>query len=766
MPQRWGLSILGIVLFFALPVAVCAQQADLTLIVSDGSGARISGAQASLTAGGGSVLWTMTGADGSATLAARPSAGDSLLVSAAGFATYSITFTADTVPAGDLSIFLEPAPVSERVVVSATRTESRLGDTAASVVALDARRLEETAALALDDKLRQVPGFSLFRRSGSRTLNPTTQGVSLRGTGASGASRALVLEDGVPLNDPFGGWVYWNRVPNESIRGVEIFRGGASSLYGSGAIGGVMDVLTRRAGADPMLSLSLSGGSQTTVDASGFAADTWGRWSATVAAQNFATDGYIPVDKAERGPIDSRAASRNSALEFTLARSFRANDRVFARASVFGESRLNGTPLQINRTHLRNFVAGADLAPADAGSFVIRLFGGTQVFDQTFTAVNTPRTAETITRLQRSPSQFLSLSFQWSRAIGDRHALVAGVEARAVRGSSDEIGYTAGFATSLIGAGGREQDAGVFVQDVFQATSRLTLTGGIRYDRWRNYQALTATSPLLNGGPNTLTRFPDRDESAVSPYASLLYKISRDLAFNASITRAFRAPTLNELYRSFRVGNVLTLANENLRAERSTGGEAGLSFSPFAQRLFVRGNVFWTEITRPVANVTLGVTSNLTTRQRRNLGRTRSAGIEVDLEAKVNRHWTISAGYLFAHATVLEFPANPSIEGLWVPQVARQQLSFQITFRPATEWTISAQGRFNGQQFEDDQNLLRLEPFFTLDAYAGRRIGRRVEIFAAGENLTNQRYSIGRTPVRTVAAPLGVRAGIKLSWGN
>ncbi|HEV8231304.1 MAG TPA: TonB-dependent receptor plug domain-containing protein, partial [Thermoanaerobaculia bacterium] len=125
----------------------------------------------------------------------------------------------------EVRIALEPASVSDEVVVTATRSPARLGGTAASVLVVTAGDLESSAAPTIDDVLRQVPGFALFRRSGSRTANPTSQGVSLRGTGASGASRAVVLADGVPLNDPFGGWVYWGRVPRASLERVEVLRG-------------------------------------------------------------------------------------------------------------------------------------------------------------------------------------------------------------------------------------------------------------------------------------------------------------------------------------------------------------------------------------------------------------------------------------------------------------------------------------------------------------------------------------------------------------
>ena len=141
---------------------------------------------------------------------------------------------------------LSPASLNEEVVVTANRTETRIGETAASVVALSKTEIETTAAPTIDDKLRQVAGFSLFRRTGSRYANPTAQGVSLRGVGASGASRSLVLFDGVPLNDVFGGWILWSRVAPIAVERIEVLRGGASSLYGSDSLSGAVNILPRK----------------------------------------------------------------------------------------------------------------------------------------------------------------------------------------------------------------------------------------------------------------------------------------------------------------------------------------------------------------------------------------------------------------------------------------------------------------------------------------------------------------------------------------
>jgi outer membrane receptor protein involved in Fe transport len=263
-----------------------------------------------------------------------------------------------------------------------------------------------------------------------------------------------------------------------------------------------------------------------------------------------------------------------------------------------------------------------------------------------------------------------------------------------------------------------------------------------------------------------VTFFPDRIESAFSPQLSAVYKINPHFSLSASVSRAFRAPTLNELYRSFRVGNILTLANENLGAERLTGGEAGARVTTRSEKLALRGTFFWNRINRPVANVTLQTTPALITRQRQNLGETRSRGLEVQADASLSKYWSFSSGYLFADATVVKFPANTSLEGLELPQVPRHQFTFQTRYAKSSIVTVGLQGRAASSQFDDDQNLFRLNPYFDLDAFVSRRLNNRMEIFCAIENLFNQRYEVGKTPVTTLGPPILIRGGFRVQFGQ
>lgn len=215
---------------------VSAQTARVEGIVRDSAGAVISGADVELRAGSYEARAT-SDAQGQFIFAPAPGMSGTVTAHAEGFSSLQQEWAADADSQVRLTLVLTPASSHEEVTVSATRTEMRLTETPGSTVMLSNTEVAATPALRVDDVLRQVPGFSLFRRSGSRVANASNQGVSLRGLGGSASSRALVLEDGLSIVDAFGGWVYWDRVPRESLQDVEVFRGGASNLYGSDTLG-------------------------------------------------------------------------------------------------------------------------------------------------------------------------------------------------------------------------------------------------------------------------------------------------------------------------------------------------------------------------------------------------------------------------------------------------------------------------------------------------------------------------------------------------
>ena len=662
----------------------------------------------------------------------------------------------------DKQVFtLSPETLRAEVVVSANRIETRIGETPASVVTLSKREIETTAASVIDDVLRQVPGFTLFRRAGSRTANPTTQGVSLRGTGASGAGRSLVLFDFVPLNDPFGGWVQWNRIPTIAVENIEVVRGAATSLYGD-SLSGTVNIFPRNINEKYVFSAETFGGTQKTFSASTFTGFRQKDWSADLTATGFQTRGYKDIEEINRGLADDFSGTRNVNFSGRIAKDFGDSANIFFKTSYFGEARNNGTIIQKNKTHLRQLVFGGN---AEVSSFRFqvpsfnvtwRVFGGTQVFDQTFSAVAGDRNSENLVRIQRVPAQNFGINALVSGVLFKNQTIVFGVDAQEVRGSSDEAGFFNSRQTSVSGAGGRERSFGIFLQDYARIGSKIIIAGSVRFDRWKNFRAFSAVRTLSNNLTN-VTVFPERSEDAFSPQISFLYQATNEFSFHTVYSKSFRAPTLNELYRGFRVGDIVTNPNQNLRAEKADNFEAGASF--VKNNFYLRGNFFYTQIEDPIANITTNISPNLITRQRQNAGETRAAGFEIEAEKRF-RDFGFSVGYLFTDSRVTRFPANPVLENLRVPQVARQQFTFQSNYTRNT-WNFALQGRANGKQFDDDLNLFRLEPFFQLDGFVSRRFGEKFKVFVGIENIFNSRYSTGRTPLRTISAPTNVRIGLR-----
>ncbi|HXY52266.1 MAG TPA: TonB-dependent receptor [Terriglobales bacterium] len=757
----WALALL------LVPLALAAGETPSALLrlegaIRDQNGAAVHGATVWLLAGSIQVR-SQTGPDGKFSFDNLPVDHGVVRVSAPGFAAVDRVWTVAGAMPANLEVELQPAGPAETITVTATRTNTEVADTPASVGVLSGDILSSTAALMLDDTLRQVAGFTLFRRSGSRTANPTSQGVSLRGAGASGASRALVVADEIPLNDPFGSWVYWDRIPRTSLRSIEVLGGGASDLYGSAALGGVVDVLPRST-AGPTLALETSFGNEGTPDFSITGGGGLGNWYGSFSGEAFRTDGYVIVGQADRGTIDTPAnlAFLNGILR--VERRLSRNHSLFLQGSLFSESRDNGTPFQVNNTQVQQLVAGGDWA-LGGGQLGLRVYGGRQVFNQSFSAVSPDRNSEMPTRTQHVPTTPLGLSAQWSRSLGTHQVVLAGCQAQDIRGHSEEIGFVLGIPSSKAEAGGRQRTVAVFAEDIVHLNSRWQLDASLRFDSWRNFDGFSSAAPLDNPDQLIVKDFDDRTEAAFSPRLAVLFHASRNLGLNVSAYRSFRAPTLNELYRGFRSGNTLTLANANLWAERLTGTEAGAMYSAWNQRLFLRGGFFWSEIARPVANVTISTTPTLITRQRENLGSTKSLGVEVQADGNLAAHIMLSGGYQYVVPTVQDYPADPALVGLDIPQVPRHQVTVQFRYTPS-RWVIALQGRASSQQFDDDQNLLPLAPYFNLDAFVSRSITRSLQMYLAVENVFDQRYEVARTPTPTLGPPVLARVGVRLNLGS
>lgn len=750
------------IFFLCLCLAANAQNQQITVhgVVVDSTGAAISGAQVTLSASEGSQS-ADTSEQGTFSFSVPAGAPGTVRVTANGFGPAEQNFPASS-KSLELTFTLRAVAEGERIVVSASRSGLKLSEVPGSAVQLSAEDLKANPSLTTDEMLRQVPGFSLFRRSSSRIANPTTLGASLRGLGGSGPSRALVLEDGVPLVDPFGGWVFWDQLPRAELASVEVFRGGESNLYGSDALGGVIQFITRVPTA-PEMSVDMSYGSENTPDLSAWAGTTAGQWDFEAAADMARTDGYILVPSSERGAIDSPANSRHATINAGVGYRISDNSRAFLRGAFFDESRNNGTVLQTNSTGIGSGVAGIDTTVGDHDSILARIFGLSEGYDQTFSSIADDRNSEALTDLQHVPSQELGGTFQWSHAFS-KHTLVAGLDLAEVMGASHERIFSpvTGAHTANSVGGGRQRSTGVFAEDIFRLNSKWTIIAGARWDDWNNFDG-NITRITLPAGTAAGQLFPSRNETSFSPRLSVMRNFRNNLSVWVAGYRAFRAPTLNELYRSFRQGSSLTNANPLLRAERLTGAETGARATAFNEKAEFRGTLFWADVVNPVTNVTLSTTPSLITRERQNLGRTRSFGSELDAVLHLSSSVQFSTGYQFVHAYVAD--STPDLIGNRVPEVPEHQFTWEARYWNPRRVMLSVQGRFSSSQWDNDLNTFFLDRYYVMGLFVGREFGRGVVGYAAIENLLNQRYAYQISPpVQQLGAPFLARVGIRYDF--
>jgi outer membrane receptor protein involved in Fe transport len=653
-------------------------------------------------------------------------------------------------------VVLTPSTDVFEVEVYAGSERSRLSPLGMSQVIVSATELSQTAAPVLDDALRQVAGFSTFRRTSGRQANPTTQGVSLRGVGSSGASRTAVIDDGVLLNDPFGGWVQWNRVVQPLISEVEVLRGGASGFYGNSAVSGaiVLKPLERRVGR---FSGELFGGTQRSIGANGRISERIGDWFLIGGFSSLRTLGYIPVDESLRGIVDSPAGVRYDSFQGRLSGDLGARIQILFKPSFFGEVRTNGTGIQTNRTHSKGVIAGITFTEGNL-QITGRVNGSNQVYDQMFSTVAANRNSETLNRIQRVPARSLGFSVAGTHTTAGSfvNSINFGVDHRQVRGASDEVAYVSGLPTIRTGVGGGQRLTSLFINDRF-VRSRLVVNLSARGDFWNNYDGLSVSTPV-SSETSAVTSFADRNYSRFSGRGGLSFQATSRVNLFASVSSSFRAPTLNELYRGFRVGNVITQPNDGLMPEKAWEIDSGLLYS--TARFRVRGSLFRNRIADTVSNITISTSPSLITRQRRNVGRTVAQGFELEVEGRVSDSLTLTGGYLYADSTIRDFPGNPILVGLRIPQVARHQATLQTRWQKE-RFFVTKQFRISGPQFDDDLNSFRLEGFVQSDFYIAYTIADNVRIFAGVENLFNTRYSTARTPIRSVGPPFGARFGIR-----
>lgn len=631
----------------------------------------------------------------------------------------------------------------------------------------------EQKRLRLDTLLASTPGVGLFRRANSLTAHPTTQGLNMRGVGANAAGRVLVTLDGVPLNDPFGGWVYWAGLGQNTIGKMTILRGGSGGAFGAQSLVGAVE-LESRSMRDDGPSVSAFYGSDSSYEVSGHTELGWRGGFARLTAGHFETNGDYLLAAANRGAVDVRAASDVSHINLLSEQDLGG---MVARASVryFSENRVNGLALAVNATEALDISLALEGRGTDLDWELITYFRDRQ-FANVFSSARDYRTTERAVLDQFDVPA-------WGAGVLARvqfSGFELGMDGRRMSGETNERfrNLGAGF-TRQRRAGGDQWTLGFYGEYSHEADWG-DVSATLRYDRWRTYNGVRDEFNIENGfpgfaSPDRSDIVPDRKGGVWTGRVGFERDLTGAIDLRAAAYKTWRLPTLNEYYRPFRVVNDITEANPNLTPETLYGVEIGFDYEPL-NTVKLSATYYRNWLRDGVGNVTIGfgpgffplggfVPEGGVLRQRANVDESITDGIELYARLELQPGWTLSASYLYACARVTAFEAGPELVGKRPVQTPKHSFTLSAAYE-ADKWSLNTEGRFAASQYDDDLNMRQLGAIFTVNAGVKYRLSSAISLRVQAENLFDAKVVSAVTAggLETLAQRRFVRVGLAVGF--
>ena len=637
--------------------------------------------------------------------------------------------------AGAAAAMLQPSePVT--IVVTGRGLDAEKEPAAASVT-LDRAAIDRSASGRMEDVLRDVAGLTSFRRSDSRSAHPTSQGLTLRGLGGNAASRVAISLDGVPQADPFGGWVAFTALDPHAIDRIRVTRG-ASGIE-AGALAGAIDIDSRAADRDNSLDESLSLGSRQAVDARALAGVDWSKGFATLSGSFSRGDGFVPVVEEDRGTADRAAPYRQLSGRARLVQSISGSTEAQVNVAGYGDRRERGFFGSDNRQ--RGLDASLRLVGRGALRWSALAYWQDRTFDSRFAALNGDRSQASVTLDQHVPAHGWGARLEAASTSGPIDWRVGG-ELRRVSGTTfEDFRFISGEPTRKREAGGESTTTGLFGGATVE-TGGWTIGVSGRVDRWKIDDGRLLESDL-SGVTLTDERFRNRDSWEGSGRLDIGRKIGTAVQIRGAAYTSWRLPSLNELYRPFRVGADATAANADLDPERLHGIEAGLDWRP-SNDTHLSATAFANRLKDSIANVSLGVGPGVfpgvgfvaaggAFRQRQNVDAIETHGLEIDGEY-VRGQWRTTLSYAFSDARVEASGVASPLDGRRPAQIPKHQASLSL------DWTrdsvgLGATARITSAQNEDDLGERRLPSALTFDARARHAVGMIGDVELRVENL-------------------------------
>lgn len=649
-----------------------------------------------------------------------------------------------TLPLCALVFLALPAQASEPshstrlqpIVVSASRSVERVAqDLPLSVTVITREQIEASPGRTLDELLRTVVGIQLPAQNSSNVF-PVNPSVSIRGLGlGDNGTRTLVLHDGVPMNGAYFGNVFWNRVPRQNIERIEIVRGSSSSLFGSYAMGGVINIITRDLPDELRAEVEAGAGSDDTLQGNVYLAGALsGRLRVALNANVLETDGFLLLAPADRGAIDRPFSSDEFSTQLKVEFQATPDNLLYARANYYSQDQNRNTFLSRTSTLSKDVAVGLDSRLADGSHLQASAFYVDEQFDADNTGLTVfgSRASEFVSNRHATPAEDKGGSAVWSRRISDLLPSVAvGVDARKVSGKDDQDIFLASGALSVEQlASGQQRSFGAFGEVSVRPWSGLELLASLRYDDFK-----ISSGEIVSNG--VLTAFQSNSFNRFDPRIALAYRVNDAVKVRGAYYRGFRAPTLAELFRRFGTTTFVGLPNPELDPERARGGEFGLDLE--LSGLSSQINVFQNNVEDFIGGVVVAFRP-FTTRNE-NIGEIRSRGVEWINTYQVDSHLRLDFGYTYTDAKIIRHLDDPELVGNRVEGAPKHFASAALTYSRDSGLRFGLRGRRLGAQFQDSSNETRIGAHTVFDLYASYPFTDDLSLYANIENLFDNGYT-------------------------
>ncbi len=626
----------------------------------------------------------------------------------------------------DPDAILANVPARDIIVVIGKGLEATPGVPAYSTVEVDRDALVSTASGRLEDALANVAGFQQFRRSDSRSSNPTAQGVTLRALGGNASSRALVLLDGVPMIDPFFGHVPLSALAPERLGTARVTRGGGSGPFGSGALAGTIELETAGPSQLGLFTGQVLASQREETEMSASLAPRIGNGYALVSGRWDRGQGFWTTPESQRVPASVRAGYESWSASGQIVQRLGPVD-VQLRGMAFDDQRT------LRFAGADNTSEGQDLSLrlVSRGPWQVDALAYAQWRNFSNVVISSTTFRRTLDQ-KDTPAEGQGGKIEVRPPLGEGVTLRLGADYRRSEGRLFEDAYNAfsGARTEERFAGGVNENLGFYAENDLELGA-LTLTGGLRADRYAIEQGFYRVVNAA-GTQTRNDRYAERSDWEVTWRAGALVRANEVVSLRAAAYTGLRLPTLNELYRPFAVFPVTTRANAALLPEKLEGYEAGIDFA-VEEGLSFGATVFDNRVKNAIANVTIG--TNL--RERQNLDAVKSLGAEV-YGAFQRGPWGLDASLAFTDAQVRGSGAASVLTGNRPSQTPAFSGSATASYTGTGGVRVAATLRHVANQFEDDLETDVLGRATTLDLFAQVPVSGRLSAVARAENLFDE----------------------------